>query len=496
MLTPVILSGGAGTRLWPLSRELYPKQLLALTGERTMLQQTALRLSGLGATAAVVVCNEAHRFLVAEQLRQLRMEPRATILEPIGRNTAPAIALAALAALRQPSTAPAASGATGSAAGARTADSAEDPSLLVLPADHVIRDVPAFQKAVRVALPAVERGKLVTFGIVPDAPETGYGYIQKGAADADCADVHRIERFVEKPSLERAREFLGSGQYLWNSGMFMFKASRYLQELERFAPEIARVCRAAFSGAQSDLDFTRIDPKIFEQCPSDSIDYAVMEKTSDAVVVPLDAGWSDVGSWSALHEASEADSRGNVSHGDVICEDTTGCYLYSESRLVAAVGLTDHVVVETKDAVLVAPRNRVQDVKKLVARLKESGRYEHSLHREVFRPWGSYDSIENGERFQVKRLKVKPGATLSLQMHHHRAEHWIVVSGTARITRGDEVFLLEENQSTYIPIGVRHRIENPGMIPLHIIEVQSGSYLGEDDIVRFDDRYGRKGTNT
>jgi mannose-1-phosphate guanylyltransferase/mannose-6-phosphate isomerase len=478
MLTPVILSGGAGTRLWPLSRELYPKQLLALTGERTMLQQTVLRLSGLAATAPVVVCNEAHRFLVAEQLRQLRTEPRAVVLEPFGRNTAPAIALAAHAALKMSS----------------AEEGAEDPELLVLPADHVIKDVAAFQKAVRVALPAVQQGKLVTFGIVPSAPETGYGYIQRG--EAGCTDgtsgVYRIARFVEKPSLDRAQQFLQSGDYLWNSGMFMFRAGRYLQELERFAPQIARVCRSAFESAKSDLDFTRIDAKTFEHCPSDSIDYAVMEKTSDAVVVPLDAGWSDVGSWSALHEACESDAHGNVSRGDVIAEDSQGCYLYSESRLVAVVGLSDHVVVETKDAVLVAPKSRVQDVKKLVSRLKEAGRYEHSLHREVFRPWGSYDSIENGERFQVKRLKVKPGATLSLQMHHHRAEHWVVVSGTARITRGEEVFLLEENQSTYIPIGVKHRIENPGMIPLHIIEVQSGSYLGEDDIVRFDDRYGRK----
>ena len=475
MLTPVILSGGAGTRLWPLSRELYPKQLLALTGERTMLQQTALRLSGLAATTPVVVCNDAHRFLVAEQLRQLKIEPRAVVLEPFGRNTAPAIALAALAASKL--------------------SAGEDPELLVLPADHVIKDVTAFQQAIRVALASVQQGKLATFGIVPNAPETGYGYIQRGAASAD-EGVYAIARFVEKPSLERARQFLQSGDYLWNSGMFMFRASRYLQELERFAPLIARVCQNAFDGAKSDLDFMRIDAKVFEQCPSDSIDYAVMEKTSDAVVVPLDAGWSDVGSWSALHEASDADVHGNVSRGDVISEDSEGCYLYSESRLVAVVGLSNHVVVETKDAVLVAPKSRVQDVKKLVSRLKEAGRYEHSLHREVFRPWGSYDSIENGERFQVKRLKVKPGATLSLQMHHHRAEHWIVVSGTARITRGEEVFLLEENQSTYIPIGVKHRIENPGMIPLHIIEVQSGSYLGEDDIVRFDDRYGRKGTTT
>ena len=473
MLTPVILSGGAGTRLWPLSRELYPKQLLVLLGKRTMIQQTALRLGGLSAAPPVIVCNEAHRFLVAEQLRQLSLTPKAIVLEPFGRNTAPAIALAALAALQ--------------------ANSGEDSVLLVLPADHVIRDVPAFHNAVQVALPAAREGHLVTLGVVPQSPETGYGYIRR---ESGSDGVHRIAQFIEKPNLERARQFVASGEYYWNSGMFMFRASRYLEELQRLAPQIADVCREAFEKAKGDLDFTRVDPKTFESCPSDSIDYAVMEKTSDAVVVPLDAGWSDVGSWAALHDASPLDSDGNVARGDVLVEDSEGCYLYAESRLVAAVGLKDHVVIETKDAVLVAPKNRVQDVKKLVGRLKEQGRYEHSLHREVFRPWGSYDSIENGERFQVKRLKVNPGATLSLQMHHHRAEHWVVVSGTARIVRGDEEFLLEENQSTYIPIGVKHRIENPGKIPLQIIEVQSGSYLGEDDIVRFEDRYGRKGTST
>ena len=473
MLTPVILSGGAGTRLWPLSRELYPKQLLALTGERTMIQQTALRLEGLSAAAPVVVCNEAHRFLVAEQLRQIDIEPQAMVLEPLGRNTAPAIALAAHAALK-------------AAGGA-------DPLLLVLPADHVIRDVPAFQKAVRAALAAAGSGKLVTFGIVPTHPETGYGYIQRGARHGAG---FAIARFVEKPDAERAQQFVEAGEYYWNSGMFLFSARRYLEELGRLAPEMARVCAEAFAAARTDLDFTRIEGQRFAACPSDSIDYAVMEKTQDAVVVPLDAGWSDVGSWAALHEACEADAHGNVARGDVICEDAEGCYLYAESRLVAVVGLKDHVVVETKDAVLVAPKDRVQNVKKLVHRLKEAGRYEHSLHREVFRPWGSYDSIESGPRFQVKRLKVKPGAVLSLQLHHHRAEHWVVVSGTARITRGDEVFLLEENQSTYIPIGVRHRIENPGKIALHIIEIQSGSYLGEDDIVRLEDQYGREGTTS
>jgi mannose-1-phosphate guanylyltransferase/mannose-6-phosphate isomerase len=469
VLIPVILSGGAGTRLWPLSRELYPKQLLALLGPRTMLQQTALRVAGLDGAAPVVVCNEAHRFLVAEQLRALKVKPRAIVLEPFGRNTAPAIALAALAAQRDAGDA--------------------DPLLLVLPADHVIRDTAAFQHAVRTALPAAEQGQLVTFGIVPGSPETGYGYIQRGAPQGA---VYGIARFVEKPDLARARQFLAAGDYYWNSGMFLFRAGRYLAELARLAPQMSSACRSAFERGQADLDFTRIDADAFEACPGDSIDYAVMEKTSGAVVVPLDAGWSDVGSWSALHEASDADANGNVAHGDVLQEDSSGCYLYAESRLLATVGLKNHVVVETKDAVLVAPRDRVQDVKKLVNRLKEQGRYEHSLHREVFRPWGSYDRIESGQRFVVNRVRINPGASQSLQLHHHRAEHWVVVSGTARITRAAEVFLLEENQSAFIPIGVTHRIENPGRIALHLIEVQSGSYLGEDDIVRLQDQYGRQ----
>ncbi|HXO65181.1 MAG TPA: mannose-1-phosphate guanylyltransferase/mannose-6-phosphate isomerase [Steroidobacteraceae bacterium] len=477
MLTPVILSGGAGTRLWPLSRELYPKQLLPLIGSRTLLQQTLLRLEGLEASPPVIVCNEAHRFLVAEQLRQLRIEPRALVLEPFGRNTAPAIALAALASLK----------------GLGADANAVDPVLIVLPADHVIRDVAAFQRALHTGLAAAEHGLLVTFGVVPTAAETGYGYIQRGAANGAA---FRIARFVEKPDAQAARGYVDSGDYYWNSGMFLFRARRYLKELALLQPEMARVCEAAFRDASADLEFTRIAAQAFEACPADSIDYAVMEKTRDAVVVPLEAGWSDVGSWAALHAASTADAHGNVTRGDVVSADSHGCYLYSESRLVAAVGLEDHVVIETKDAVLVVPRSRVQDVKKLVQQLKEAGRYEHSLHREVFRPWGSYDGLEKGQRFQVKRLKIKPGSTLSLQLHHHRAEHWVVVAGTARITRGEEVFLLEENQSTYIPIGVQHRIENPGKIPLEIIEVQSGSYLGEDDIVRLEDKYGRKGTTS
>jgi mannose-1-phosphate guanylyltransferase / mannose-6-phosphate isomerase len=472
MLVPVILSGGAGTRLWPLSRELHPKQLLALVGRATMLQDTVRRLAGLEVAAPMVVCNEAHRFLVAEQLRSIDSRPRAIVLEPVGRNTAPAIALAAHATL---------------------AGEEGDPLLLVLPADHVIPDVAAFHRAIEVAAAAARNGALVTFGIVPATPETGYGYIRRGAL---VGGSYRIAEFVEKPELERAQAFLSSGEYYWNSGMFLFRARRYLEELEKFAPDIAAACGQSFAGAIRDLDFTRVDPAAFRNCRSESIDYAVMEKTADAVVVPLEAGWSDVGNWTSLHAACQHDEEGNALFGDVLVEDTHDSYIYAASRLVATVGLRDHVVVETKDAVLVAPKDRVQDVKKLVARLKGAGRYEYSLHREVFRPWGSYDSIDTGDRFQVKRLVVNPGGVLSLQMHHHRAEHWVVVSGTASITRGDETFLLEENQSTYIPIGVRHRIENPGRIPLHIIEVQSGSYLGEDDITRYEDRYGREGTNT
>ena len=499
MITPVILSGGSGTRLWPLSREHFPKQLLPLAGgSETMLQATVARTAGLPAVGApVVVCNEAHRFMVAEQLRQAGVEGARIVLEPVGRNTAPAIALAAHAALA----------AAGTSQGAGAASDDHGPLLLVLPADHVVRDVAAFQAAVRAALPTAEAGRLVTFGVVPEGPETGYGYIRRAAeplaglkgatpGGAPGSAVYPIDRFVEKPDLATAERFLASGEYYWNSGMFLFGARRYLRELEAQAPDIAAAAAAAFVAAQSDLDFVRIDAETFGACRSDSIDYAVMEKTRDAVVVPLAAGWSDVGSWSSLHAAVGSDADGNVLRGDVIAEDTRDSFVFSESRLVATVGLDAHVVVETKDAVLVAPRDRVQDVKALVARIKAAGRSEHSLHREVFRPWGSYDSVENGERYQVKRLSVNPGASMSLQLHHHRAEHWIVVSGTARITRGDEVFLLEENQSTYIPVGTKHRIENPGKIPLHIIEVQSGSYLGEDDIVRFEDRYGRDSKST
>jgi len=475
MLTPVILSGGSGTRLWPLSRDLYPKQFLPLVGKQTMFQDTVRRLAGLAAEAPVVVCNEHHRFIVAEQLRQIGAKATAIVLEPVGRNTAPAVAVAALAAIRGHGDAPG------------------DPVLLVMPADHVLRDTKPFRQAVELGFAAASGGKLVTFGIVPTKPETGYGYIRRGDGGGP---VYSVAAFVEKPDRERAQAYVASGEYFWNSGMFMFGARRYLEELGRHAPQMLEACITAFEQASQDLDFTRLSKELFGACPSDSIDYAVMEKTDAAVMVALDAGWSDVGSWSALHESSIADAEGNVTHGDVVTEDTSGCYIYSSERLVATVGLTDMVVVETKDAVMVAPKDKVQDVKNLVARLKQLGRPETQLHREVFRPWGSYDSVDAGDRFQVKRLTVKPGGTLSLQMHHHRAEHWIVVSGTAEITCNDKVFLLSENQSTYIPVGATHRIVNPGKVPLHIVEVQSGSYLGEDDIVRFEDSYGRKGTTS
>jgi mannose-1-phosphate guanylyltransferase/mannose-6-phosphate isomerase len=476
MLIPVILSGGSGSRLWPLSREMYPKQLLALTAERTMLQETAVRLAGIaGAAAPIVVCNEAHRFMVAEQLRALSITPAAIILEPVGRNTAPAVALAALRGL------------------------AIDPqaTLLIAPADHVMRDARAFHKAALVAMEQADLGKLVTFGVIAHAPETGYGYIRRRALPGDAAQTaYPVAEFVEKPPLERARQFIDSGNYYWNSGMFAFRAARYLEELRRLAPDILDSATAALAGAQSDLDFVRVDRAAFEAARSESIDYAVMEKTADAVVVPLDAGWSDVGSWSSLCDALPTDEEGNVLQGDVLVHDTQDCYVHSTSRLVTAIGMHDHIIVETKDAVLVTPKARVQDVKQLVGQLKQAGRSEPSLHREVFRPWGSYDSIDQGDGFQVKRLTVKPGGVLSLQMHHHRAEHWIVVAGTARITCDDRVFLLSQNQSTYIPQGAKHRIENPGTETLRIIEVQSGSYLGEDDIVRFEDNYGRQGTTT
>ncbi|MDV3469673.1 mannose-1-phosphate guanylyltransferase/mannose-6-phosphate isomerase [Stenotrophomonas sp. C3(2023)] len=463
-IQPVILSGGSGTRLWPLSREAYPKQFLALAGEQTMLQATWKRVAPLAAHGPLVIANEAHRFVAAEQLQQVGAEPAAIILEPVGRNTAPAIAVAALEATRD----------------------GADALLLVLPSDHVIADEVAFRTAVEQATVAADAGKLVTFGIVPTGPETGYGYIK--AAEGEGALP--VQRFVEKPDLATATDYVASGQYYWNSGMFLFKASRYLQELEQFNPVMLQGSRQAWQQARRDADFTRLQKDSFSAITGDSIDYAVMEKTADAVVVPLDAGWNDVGSWTALRDVLQQDAQGNAHQGDVIAIDCRNTYAYGE-KLVALVGLDDIVVVQTDDAVLVGRADRMQEVKEVVARLKGESRSEASWHRKVYRPWGAYDSIDNGERFQVKRITVKPGGTLSLQMHHHRAEHWIVVSGTAEVTRGDEVILLSENQSTYIPLGVTHRLRNPGKLPLELIEVQSGSYLGEDDIVRFEDTYGR-----
>ena len=463
-LLPVILSGGSGTRLWPLSRESYPKQFLPLTGDLTMLQATWRRVAPIAGRAPLVVANEEHRFVAAEQLQQVGAEPQAILLEPIGRNTAPAIAVAALEATR----------------------GGDDAILLVLPSDHVIDDEAAFQRAVQLALPAAAAGRLVTFGIVPTGPVTGYGYIKA----ASGTEVRAVERFVEKPDLATAQAYVASGEYFWNSGMFLFKASRYLDELQKFNPPILDASRSAWKQARRDMDFVRLDKEAFAAVPSDSIDYAVMEKTADAALVPMDAGWNDVGSWTALREVSTQDADGNAHHGDVIAVDCRNTYAYGE-RLIALVGLDDVIVVETPDAVLVGNGQRMQEVKEVVARIKREKRSEATWHRKVYRPWGAYDSIDNGERFQVKRITVKPGATLSLQMHHHRAEHWIVVSGTAEVTRGDEVILLTENQSTDIPLGVTHRLKNPGKLPLELIEVQSGSYLGEDDIVRFEDTYGR-----
>lgn len=471
MIIPVVLSGGAGTRLWPLSRELYPKQLLPLAGAQTMLQETLCRLEGTADLGTpLVVCNEAHRFMVAEQLRSIGRPAAAILLEPVGRNTAPAVAVAALQAMAD----------------------GDDPLLLVLPADHVIGDPAALRAAVAAAAQEAELGRLVTFGIVPTAAETGYGYIRARASLVTSASTAlSVDAFVEKPDAQTARAYVDSGDYYWNSGMFLFRASVYLQQLEQFAPEILRCCRESLAAAVADLDFIRLGAEAFAACPGNSIDYAVMEKTSAAAVIPLDAGWSDVGSWSALWEIGEKDDQGNVTRGDVLTQDSRNCYLHAGSRMIAAVGLDDHIVVETADAVLVAARDRVQEVKEIVAQLKKQQRDEALLHRRVNRPWGSYECIGSAPRYQVKKIVVAPGATLSLQMHHHRAEHWVVVRGTARVTRGEEVFILSENQSTYIPLGVVHRLENPGRIPLELIEVQSGSYLGEDDIERLDDTYGR-----
>lgn len=466
-LLPVIMAGGAGSRLWPLSRQLNPKQLLKLCGESTLLQQTLTRLHGLQAFPPSIICNYDHRFMVAEQLRQLGVQGGSILLEPVGRNTAPAIALAALNALAK----------------------GDDPVLLVLAADHYIAHQDVFHQAVKAAARLAEQDKLVTFGVVPVRPETGYGYIQRG--DGLELEGFEVARFVEKPDLVRASEYIQSGDYYWNSGMFMFRASVYLNALEMFRPDILAACKGALEKSLKDMDFIRVDAEAFAACPEDSIDYAVMEKTTEAAVVPLDAGWSDIGSWSALWEIGDKDGNGNVCKGDVLAFNTQNSLIHAEHKLVATVGVENLVVVETKDAVLVVHKDKVQDVKKVVEAIKNSGRHEHMNHREVYRPWGVYDSIEAGERYQVKRISVSPGAKLSVQMHHHRAEHWVVVSGTARVTNGEKTFLVTENESTFIPIGEVHALENPGKIPLELIEVQSGSYLGEDDIVRFEDHYGR-----
>jgi len=468
-LQPVLLSGGSGTRLWPLSREAYPKQFLPLVGDDTLLQATWRRVAPLSSATPLVVANEEHRFLVAEQLRVIGAPQARIVLEPVGRNTAPAIAAAALVA---------------------SADGG-DPLLLVLPSDHVVRDPEAFRAAVRAAMPAAEAGALVTFGIVPQAPETGFGYIQAEAGQAAPGDgVRKVLRFVEKPDAATAQGYLDDGGYFWNSGMFLFRASRFLDELGRHRPDILAAARAASAHLDPDGEFLRLDRDAFAASPSESIDYAVMEKTDAAMVLPVDIGWNDVGSWSALWEVSEQDGDGNAHHGDVIAVDSRNSYAYAR-RLVALVGVDDLVVVETDDAVLVAAKDKVQEVKQVVARLKAEQRSQAVLHREVQRPWGSYDSIDVGDGFQVKRIKVKPGAALSLQSHARRAEHWIVVRGTARVTRNLDLFELHANQSTYIPIGAKHRLENPGTDTLELIEVQSGDYLGEDDIVRYEDVYGR-----
>ena len=473
MILPVILAGGSGTRLWPLSRALYPKQLINLVDANTMLQNTLKRLDGVVRLAnPLVICNDEYRFMVAEQLRQIEMQPDAIILEPVGRNTAPALAVAALWAIN-----------TGT-----------DPVLLVLPADHHIQNPDAFQRALKTGYAYARAGRLITFGIVPEQPETGYGYIKMGpplaAADAEGEAV-AIDAFVEKPDLETARRYVDSRSYCWNSGMFMFTASQAIAELDAFAPEIVAACRKAVEKGRSDLDFFRLERAAFAACPSDSIDYAVMEKTQKGAMVPMAAGWNDLGSWEALWQVGEKDASANVVRGDVVLHDVGDSYLHAESRLIAAVGLKDHIVVETADAVMISPRSRVQDVKGLVDRLKAQDRPETRTHQRIYRPWGTVDQLVSGNRFQVNRLTVKPGGALSLQTHFNRSEHWVVVRGSAMVTKGDERFVLKEDSSTYISAGVPHRLENPGKIPLEVVEVQTGGYIGEDDVIRLEDLYGR-----
>jgi len=475
MFIPVIMAGGSGTRLWPLSRTNYPKQFLNLTHpDETMLQQTINRLNGLNCGAPFVICNEEHRFIAAEQVRQLGSDNLNILLEPVGKNTAPTIALAALKAVKENS----------------------DATLLVLAADHVIHDKKAFQSSVKQACEYAKQDKLVTFGIVANSPETGYGYIKRGAELNHSDLTYFVDSFVEKPNFKTANEYVTSGDYYWNSGMFMFKASRYLEELKKFRPDIYNACVKTMENQIKDMDFVRIDKQAFMACPDDSIDYAVMEplcneNTDSVVVVPMDAGWNDIGSFDALWEISNKDKNGNVLTGDVKAIDTKDSLIISEDKLVTTLGIEDLVIVNTKDTVLVAHKDKSQQIKTIVNELKIEKRAEVSNHREVYRPWGKYDCIDAGENFQVKRITVKPGERISLQKHLHRSEHWIVVSGTAKVTNGDKTFLVTENESTYIPLGQVHALENPGVLPLELIEVQTGSYLGEDDIVRFDDKYGR-----
>ncbi|MEN6437997.1 MAG: mannose-1-phosphate guanylyltransferase/mannose-6-phosphate isomerase [Syntrophobacter sp.] len=475
MIIPVILSGGVGSRLWPLSREHFPKQLMPITGGAfSLFQETVLRLSGIAdSTSPIVVCNESHRFMIAAQMQSVGASNTAIILEPIGRNTCPAITVAALEAARDET----------------------DPVLLVVPADHIISDPGMFASAVQIGEQYALSGSIITFGVVPDRPETGYGYIRKGESSTPASTGRNggftVSEFTEKPELEVARAYVDSGEYYWNSGMFMFTASTFLKEMETFSPAILEACTEAHNKAWRDLDFIRLDEQAFSSSPSDSIDYAVLEKTARAVVIPLESGWSDVGSWMSLHEVSPRDECGNAINGDVLLEDVQNCYIHSDSRLVAALGIQNQIIIETKDAVLVCAIDRSQDVKLIVNRLKKQMRDEAFTHLRAYRPWGYYECMDTGDRFKVKRITVNPGAALSLQMHYHRAEHWIVVKGTARIVKGEEAFLINEDQSTYIPWGTNHRLENPGKIPLELIEVQTGSYLGEDDICRFEDEYGR-----
>lgn len=469
MILPVIMAGGTGSRLWPMSRELYPKQYLRFESTNSMLQETISRLEGLEISPPMLICNEQHRFLAAEQLRQIGQLSNNIILEPVGRNTAPAIALAALSAINS---------------------TEDDPLLLILAADHVIEDIPSFHKAIDTAVAYANEGKLVTFGIVATSPETGYGYIQRG--DIRGQEAYTVKRFVEKPDQETAQSYIDSGEYYWNSGMFLFRAKRYIEELKKYRPDILECCVKAiqYSNKDSVADFIRVCEKQFSACPEESIDYAVMEKTNDGVVIPLNAGWNDVGSWSALWEVSQRDSNNNALTGDIYTHDSNNCYINTDDTFVAAVGVDNLVIINTKDAVLIIDKSKVQDVKKVVDYLKKNRRREYKLHRESYRPWGRHDKIVNTDKYHINRVTVKPGGKFSLQKHLHRAEHWIVLSGTAEVTLNDSVFLLTENQSTFIPAGSTHMLENPGKIPLEILEIESGSYLGEDDIIRLKDHYG------